>query len=132
MSLKEKSGCWELIIGRLRRISCLIILGWTRRGCWGRLVEEKTGDTIGVVVDRRRVGRLPMVSPVFVTRRTLSITTNPCVNLEFGGFMFEGLLQPSHLLVILVVGLFVFGPKKLPELGKGLAEGIRGFKDAIK
>jgi sec-independent protein translocase protein TatA len=46
--------------------------------------------------------------------------------------MFEGLLQPSHLLVILVVGLFVFGPKKLPELGKGLAEGIRGFKDAIK
>jgi len=46
--------------------------------------------------------------------------------------MFEGLLQPSHLIVILVVGLFVFGPKKLPELGKGLAEGIRGFKDAIK
>ena len=46
--------------------------------------------------------------------------------------MFEGLLQPSHLLIILVVGLFVFGPKKLPELGKGLAEGIRGFKDAIK
>lgn len=45
--------------------------------------------------------------------------------------MFEGLLQPTHLLVILVVGLFVFGPKKLPELGKGLAQGIRGFKDAI-
>ena len=44
----------------------------------------------------------------------------------------EGLFQPMHLLVILVVGLFVFGPKKLPELGKGLAEGIRGFKDAIK
>jgi sec-independent protein translocase protein TatA len=46
--------------------------------------------------------------------------------------MFEGLLQPTHLLVILVVGLFVFGPKKLPEIGKGLAEGIRGFKSAIK
>ena len=45
--------------------------------------------------------------------------------------MFEGLLQPMHLLVILVVGLFVFGPKKLPELGKGLAQGIRGFKDAL-
>jgi sec-independent protein translocase protein TatA len=44
----------------------------------------------------------------------------------------EGLFQPMHLLVILIVGLFVFGPKKLPELGKGLAEGIRGFKDAIK
>ena len=45
--------------------------------------------------------------------------------------MFEGLLQPAHLLVILVVGLFVFGPKKLPELGKGLGEGIRGFKKAM-
>jgi len=45
--------------------------------------------------------------------------------------MLEGLLQPMHLLVILVVGLFVFGPKKLPELGKGLAEGIRGFKTAL-
>ena len=46
--------------------------------------------------------------------------------------MFEGLLQPMHLLVILVIGLFVFGPKKLPELGKGLAEGIRGFRDTLK
>ena len=45
--------------------------------------------------------------------------------------MIEGLLRPSHLLVILVVVLFVFGPKKLPELGKGLAQGIRGFKDSI-
>ena len=46
--------------------------------------------------------------------------------------MLEDLLQPRHLLVILVVAIILFGPKKLPELGKGLAEGIRGFKDAIK
>jgi sec-independent protein translocase protein TatA len=46
--------------------------------------------------------------------------------------MIEGLLQPSHLLLILVVALFAFGPKKLPELGKGLAQGIRSFKDGIK
>lgn len=46
--------------------------------------------------------------------------------------MFEGLLQPMHLVVIFAVGLFVFGPKKLPELGKGLAEGIREFRDTIK
>ena len=45
--------------------------------------------------------------------------------------MFEGLFQPMHLLVILVVCLFLFGPKKLPELGKGLGEGIRGFKEAL-
>ena len=46
--------------------------------------------------------------------------------------MFDGLFQPMHLLVILIVGLFVFGPKKLPELGKGLGEGIRGFRAAIE
>jgi sec-independent protein translocase protein TatA len=43
----------------------------------------------------------------------------------------EGLFQPMHLVVIAIVGLFVFGPKKLPELGKGLAQGIREFKDAM-
>ena len=37
--------------------------------------------------------------------------------------MIEGLAQPRHLLVILAVALFLFGPKKLPELGKGLAVG---------
>ena len=46
--------------------------------------------------------------------------------------MFEGLFQPLHLLVIFGIALLVFGPKKLSELGKGLGEGIRGFKAAIK
>jgi len=45
--------------------------------------------------------------------------------------MLQGLLQPMHLVIIALVGLFVFAPKKLPEIGKGLAESIRGFKDAI-
>lgn len=45
--------------------------------------------------------------------------------------MGEGLLQPTHLLLILAIALFIFGPKKLPELGKGLGQGIRGFKDAL-
>ena len=46
--------------------------------------------------------------------------------------MFEGLFQPMHLLVIFGLALLVFGPKKLPELGKGLGESIRGFKSAIR
>ena len=46
--------------------------------------------------------------------------------------MLEGLFQPMHLLVIFGIALLVFGPKKLPELGKGIGEGIRGFKSAIK
>jgi sec-independent protein translocase protein TatA len=41
--------------------------------------------------------------------------------------VFEGLFQPMHLLVIFGIGLLVFGPRRLPELGKGLGEAIRGF-----
>lgn len=36
--------------------------------------------------------------------------------------MFEGVLQPMHLLLILVIALVVFGPKNLPGIGKGLGE----------
>ena len=45
--------------------------------------------------------------------------------------MFEGLFQPMHIIVIFGLALLVFGPKKLPELGKGLGESIRGFKSAM-
>jgi sec-independent protein translocase protein TatA len=43
----------------------------------------------------------------------------------------EGLFQPLHLMVILFIALLVFGPSKLSELGKGLGQGIRNFKDAV-
>ena len=46
--------------------------------------------------------------------------------------MFEGLLQPTRLLAIFGIALLVFGLKKLPQLGKGIGEGIRGFKSAMK
>lgn len=45
--------------------------------------------------------------------------------------MFEGLFQPMHMLMVFGIALLVFGPKKLPELGKGLGESIRGFKSAM-
>lgn len=46
--------------------------------------------------------------------------------------MFEGLFQPMHLVAILVIAFLVLGPKKIPELGKGLGEGIRSFKSAMQ
>ena len=46
--------------------------------------------------------------------------------------MFEGLFQPLHLVVIFFIAMLVFGPKKLADLGKGLGQGIREFKDAVK
>ncbi len=42
------------------------------------------------------------------------------------------LFTPMHLMVLAVVVLVLFGGKKLPELGKGLGEGLRGFKEGIK
>ncbi len=45
--------------------------------------------------------------------------------------MFSGLESPMHLLVVLVIAMLVFGPKRLPELGRSLGSGMRGFKSAI-
>jgi sec-independent protein translocase protein TatA len=45
--------------------------------------------------------------------------------------MFEGLFQPMHVIFVCGIALLIFGPKKLPELGKGIGEGIRGFKSAM-
>lgn len=42
------------------------------------------------------------------------------------------LLQPWHLIVLAVVAFLVFGAKRLPELGKGLGEGLKGFKEGLK
>ena len=42
------------------------------------------------------------------------------------------LLSPWHLLVILAIALLLFGPSKLAGLGKGLGDGIRTFKSAMK
>ena len=45
--------------------------------------------------------------------------------------MFEGLFRPMHLLIILVIALVIFGPKRLPELGAGLGKSIRDFRKAM-
>ena len=46
--------------------------------------------------------------------------------------MGEGLFQPMHLLLIVAIVLLLFGPSKFASLGKGLGEGIRNFKAAMK
>lgn len=42
-----------------------------------------------------------------------------------------GLDNPVHILLLLLVLLLVFGARRLPEIGKSLGEGMRGFKDAV-
>ncbi len=46
--------------------------------------------------------------------------------------MGEGLFQPLHLLLIVAIALLVFGTSKFAAVGKGLGEGIRNFKTAMK
>ena len=48
------------------------------------------------------------------------------------GFKMGDLFQPTHLLIIAIVLFVLFGAKRLPELGKGLGEGLKGFKEGIK
>jgi sec-independent protein translocase protein TatA len=45
--------------------------------------------------------------------------------------MFSGLESPAHWLIVGVIALLVFGPKRLPEMGKSLGSGIRGFREAL-
>jgi sec-independent protein translocase protein TatA len=42
-----------------------------------------------------------------------------------------GLENPLHIAILLIVVLLVFGAKRLPEMGKSLGEGLRGFKDSM-
>jgi sec-independent protein translocase protein TatA len=42
-----------------------------------------------------------------------------------------GLENPLHIAIVLVVVLMVFGAKRLPEMGKSMGEGLRGFKDSL-
>lgn len=49
-----------------------------------------------------------------------------------GRIIMDGLLEPTHLFFILLIVLIIFGPGKLPELGRGLGKGIREFKGALK
>jgi len=45
--------------------------------------------------------------------------------------MFEGLFQPTHLIIILVIALVIFGPGKLSDVGSSLGKAIRGFKKSM-
>lgn len=45
--------------------------------------------------------------------------------------MIGDILQPTHLLFILVVALLVLGPKRLPEVGRALGRGLRDFRSAL-
>ncbi len=45
--------------------------------------------------------------------------------------MFSGTFSPIHWIVVLVIVLIIFGPGKLPSLGKSLGDALRGFKKAM-
>lgn len=42
-----------------------------------------------------------------------------------------GLYQPSHLIVLFLIVLLLFGARRLPEMGRSLGHGMREFKDSV-
>lgn len=47
------------------------------------------------------------------------------------GLVIGDILQPTHLIFVLVVALLVLGPKRLPEVGRALGRGLRDFRSAL-
>ena len=45
--------------------------------------------------------------------------------------MFEGILQPTHLILILAIALVIFGPGKLSDVGSSLGKSLKDFKKAM-
>jgi sec-independent protein translocase protein TatA len=46
--------------------------------------------------------------------------------------MLENLFKPTHLMIVFAIALLFFGGKKIPELARGIGEGLRGFRDGMK
>jgi sec-independent protein translocase protein TatA len=85
-----------------------------------------------MLVDRSHNQRTPLLSRLDWPGSRAKLGAKVILPVWDTESMFEGLFQPMHLIIILAVGVLLFGPKKIPEIGKGLGDGIRGFKDAIK
>jgi sec-independent protein translocase protein TatA len=45
--------------------------------------------------------------------------------------MLTSILQPTHLIIVLIVALMVLGPKRLPEAGRALGQGLKEFKSSV-
>jgi sec-independent protein translocase protein TatA len=65
-------------------------------------------------------------------RATMIAAASASGGRQQGVFAMGDLFQPSHLILIAIIVIVFFGGRKLPELGKGLGEGLRGFKEGMK
>jgi sec-independent protein translocase protein TatA len=80
---------------------------------------------------RRAPSQTPRLTANMCDNYGSSRVSSACPILQ-GDLTMGDLFQPMHLLVLGLIVLVLFGGKKLPELGKGLGEGLRGFKDGMK
>jgi len=124
----------SLLVSLVPQGSCLALInartalepGVRRRDIdWGFFPIERKHQVMG----RGLAENLPSARVVSRIRHLSKLRSTK--SQKIGGVMFEGLFQPMHLLIIAGIALLIFGPKRLPELGKGLGEGLRGFKAAM-
>jgi sec-independent protein translocase protein TatA len=45
--------------------------------------------------------------------------------------MLTSILQPTHLIIVLIVALLVLGPKRLPEAGRAVGQGLKEFRSSV-
>ena len=96
---------------------------------------EENGKRTGFIFfDLKDTSQIPAVAePWFLVNAQVEF--HPAMNLEDLKKATPGIekaVKPMHLLVILFIALLVFGPKKIPELGKAIGEGIRALREGLK
>ena len=57
--------------------------------------------------------------------------TPPSAAASAASTVFTNILQPTHLIIVLVIALLILGPKRLPEAGRALGQGLKEFKNSI-
>lgn len=74
------------------------------------------------------VGRLHDGSPLALSSRSFTTVASGAT---YTGVVFTGLESPSHIILLLIACVLFFGSKRLPEIGRSVGQGLRGFKDAL-
>jgi sec-independent protein translocase protein TatA len=69
--------------------------------------------------------RLPQAGRPSLSQATVDLAATK------DSILFTSILQPSHLIIILVIALLILGPKRLPDAGRALGQGLKEFRSSV-